>query len=225
MTQSDNPAVVASIDKNFRSLHRTMLTLVRYVTMDSLSSFYEPIIAENPWYAIYFFSILLTVSIALLNLVTAVLVEGAMEKSGKDRKEIADSTRQKIKSYLPMARELFHRLDISGDGWLTLDEVKHGLEHQDADPGLCAKLQKVVPFEGILELFESLDIDGDGEISEPEFVEAVLKAGLEEKGDLEFPQVLRLLRIAIRKLDRLESLLRSMDGLEPAVRGISPELT
>ena len=63
---------------NFGSLIRTMLTLVQFVTMDSIAAIYMPLIVRKPALAIYFGVALLFISISLMNLVTAFVVPRAM---------------------------------------------------------------------------------------------------------------------------------------------------
>lgn len=60
----------------------------------------------------------------------------------------------------------------------------------------------VIPFDSVVELFESLDVDGDGEITEDEFVEGVMKATLEDGCSPELIQVLRPVRVIARKIEQ-----------------------
>ena len=72
------------IDKHFSSLATVMLTLMQFVSFDSSSQIYFPIIQSRPWTALYFVSFFLMVSIALMNLVTAIIVEGSFATTRED---------------------------------------------------------------------------------------------------------------------------------------------
>merc|ERR1719310_876004 len=71
--------------ENFGGLGRTMQTLLQVFTLDSASNIYRPLISRNPLLAAYFVSYILLASIALMNLVTAVMVEQSMEQANKNR--------------------------------------------------------------------------------------------------------------------------------------------
>merc|ERR1719245_1491132 len=78
------------VDRHFDSIPRIMLTLVRFITLDSISDIYGPLIrGSTTWIvAIYFFAVLMLISICLTNLVTGVVVESAltMAQESKDEK-------------------------------------------------------------------------------------------------------------------------------------------
>ncbi|CAE7741607.1 Cacna1h [Symbiodinium sp. CCMP2592] len=88
MREDDN--IQRLLDERFSSLGVTMMTLTQFVTLDSLSSLYLPLIKKNAWLMFYFLGLIIIVSIALMNLVTAVLVEGALEHA---RQDIFDNSR------------------------------------------------------------------------------------------------------------------------------------
>lgn len=210
LQQSDNPRVRTLLMNHFNSVQTSMLTLLRFVTVDSLGTIYEPIIQEQPLFSIYFMILLMVISISLLNLVTATLVEGALESAKQDRETISMNMRLKVRQYIPLVRELFRNMDASGDGILTFSEIRNclavGRPHSKA---LYQKLQKVVPFDSVIELFESLDVNGDGEISEEEFIQGMLQAALGDRDNIEVTQVLRLVRVIARKLQLLEAPINS----------------
>eukprot|EP00913_Durusdinium_trenchii_P030381 g28458.t1 len=115
-----------------------MLTLMQFVTVDSVAIIYGPLVRKNGKYylAIYFCAIILIVSIALMNLVTAVLVEGALENAQNDKeadKEIEavpmDVLPKELfeKSGISSMKEIFAILDVDGGGELSQDEFVDGL--------------------------------------------------------------------------------------------------
>ena len=60
------------IEYHFGTLPRATLTLLQFVTMDAIANVYYPLIVQRPILLIYFLPLLMFLSIALMNLVTAV---------------------------------------------------------------------------------------------------------------------------------------------------------
>merc|ERR1719399_135750 len=73
------------VDTFWCDIPTSMLTLVSFVNLDSISSMYVPMIKKDITLVFYFMPFILVVSIALMNLVTAVIVEGAIEQAHADR--------------------------------------------------------------------------------------------------------------------------------------------
>ncbi|CAE7174101.1 Scn1a [Symbiodinium pilosum] len=128
ITKDENLLEIAEIklivDTHFISVFVSMLTLVQFVTVDSVAYIYAPLIKEKPILALYFFAIILIVSIALMNLVTAVLVEGALENAAHDREADKLNLQEKLKEAVPRLREVFAAMDANGDGNVTLEEIE-----------------------------------------------------------------------------------------------------
>ena len=59
----------------FLGLNRSLLTLLQFVTLDDIADVYYPLVLERPYLCAFFFPILIFISIGLMNLVTAALVE------------------------------------------------------------------------------------------------------------------------------------------------------
>merc|ERR1719443_78537 len=72
-----HPEVGEIVQYYFSSVTVIMLTLVQFITMDSIGSIYTPIVHKSPYLVTYFMIFLIVVSVSLMNLVTAVIVEGA----------------------------------------------------------------------------------------------------------------------------------------------------
>lgn len=67
-----NEATRPIIEYHFSTLPRATLTLLQFVTMDAIANVYFPLIVQRPILLIYFLPLLMFLSIALMNLVTAV---------------------------------------------------------------------------------------------------------------------------------------------------------
>eukprot|EP00811_Abedinium_folium_P005102 NODE_1469_length_2465_cov_10.558597.p1 GENE.NODE_1469_length_2465_cov_10.558597~~NODE_1469_length_2465_cov_10.558597.p1 ORF type:complete len:698 (+),score=183.72 NODE_1469_length_2465_cov_10.558597:39-2096(+) len=160
---------------HFDSLFMIMLTLTQFVTLDSCASIYFPIIRKHPALAFYFFPVVVIVSISLMNLVTAVLVEGNVAMASNDRRELRLQLFHKIKHLDPEFREFFRRVDANGSGAIQLVEMEHL-----ASASIPEELMDKITPELLLELLEILDADGSGDISEAEFVDGLLNLCLAE---------------------------------------------
>ncbi|CAK0911048.1 unnamed protein product, partial [Prorocentrum cordatum] len=57
------------VQEHWSSLPHTMLTLVQFVTLDSIGAIYAPMIREDLWLTLFFVPFILVVSIILMNLV------------------------------------------------------------------------------------------------------------------------------------------------------------
>ena len=93
-----NANTAAIIETNFGSVPRATLTLLQFVTMDAIAEVYFPLVVEKPILIIYFLPLLMFLSIGLMNLVTAVLVDHALRQSSleaeaeRDKKKTRDQS-------------------------------------------------------------------------------------------------------------------------------------
>merc|ERR1712110_616070 len=88
----DTQAIIAS---NFNSLESVLLTYVQFVTVDFVASIYVPLVRKR-WYLFLFFgTVIVVVSVAIMNLVTAILVDKSIAQGQEDK----EMKRQKIRFY------------------------------------------------------------------------------------------------------------------------------
>ncbi|CAJ1393566.1 unnamed protein product [Effrenium voratum] len=167
------PATTAIVEQYFYSLPRAILTLLQFVTLDSIAQVYTPLILERPYLAMYFFSILIFVSIGLMNLVTAVIIEGALDQAAKKHEEERILMKQKVKQSLPSLLETFLAIDVDGSGLITKEE----LANMPLDM-LPPNFLKNLPIDSMMDLFEVLDVDDSNSVSQAEFVEGLLNLAM-----------------------------------------------
>jgi hypothetical protein len=182
-----NPATREIVQTHFSSLPRAFLTLVSFTNADSLSSVYSPIICESPISAVYFLSIWLVVTVSLMNLVTAVIVDTAIEQHKEnDRLKLA-GMRKKIKLLTPKIEKLFQQLDSDGGGEIEVKELDFtGIV-------MPPELKEIVDEDKLKDLFGFLDLDGSGTVSLGEFVDGIMHLSLQTV-PIETTQTLQLLR-------------------------------
>lgn len=197
------------IEERFSTMPKILLTLLQFITMDSISSFYWPLILKQPVLIFYFLALLMGVSIALMNLVTAMLVEEAINNQRMDDEMAAYYTRQKLKSLQPHFRQLFRGFDVSGDGVIAVGEVLHTMESGMEIP---KELKELVNHARLIDLFDALDKDQSGFITEDEFVEGLGYMAMSDV-PLETMQILHLLRGCTRELSKLKREMRGTHSL------------
>jgi voltage-gated sodium channel len=201
--------------ERFSTLPLIMLTLVQFITLDSISGFYFPMILEKPALSIYFLALVVFVGVALMNLITAMLVEAAVVSASEDKEMQAFYNRQKEKKLKPSLEQFFALLDKSGDNVVTAKEIVEDLQ---AEIEIPSNLRGVVTEARIVELFDHLDHDGNGELTQEEFVNGMLMVAFSEV-PVESKQMLHLLIKTRSQMGRLEKYLHHISHGVDQMRG------
>ena len=157
------------IDYHFGSLGRFMISLIQFSTFDSAAAIYSHIVFQN-WYILpYFVTFMLIVGIALMNLLTAVVVEGSIEQSRND-KDVQQMMKAEImKKFLPRLLKLFKELDADGSGDISIEEIRKAPRH------VKQEMHKLLGDDQIEDIFKIIDFDGSGEIGIDEFFDSITK--------------------------------------------------
>ena len=144
-----------------------------FATVDNAGGIYIPMCQHRPVLIVYFVAFLLLVSICLMNLVTAVIVESSFDQAAQD-KEVAKLHKAKIvNDMMPRLKEMFAALDTDHDGEISLKEFASMNDKTREE--LCDLFNS----DDFVELFEVLDRDGSGSVSIDEF-RAGLKGSIGE---------------------------------------------
>eukprot|EP00930_Biecheleria_cincta_P056662 TRINITY_DN42733_c0_g1_i1.p1 TRINITY_DN42733_c0_g1~~TRINITY_DN42733_c0_g1_i1.p1 ORF type:complete len:593 (-),score=97.07 TRINITY_DN42733_c0_g1_i1:247-1875(-) len=184
---------------SFSSVTVTMLTLIQFVTCDSIAAIYVPLVLHKPPLVIYFGIALLMVPISLMNLVTASIVEGALANAAMDRIVEDREGKQKIKGLLPTLQEIFDQIDTDGSGEITIEEMEAvHVTH------LPKEFKDKVSVQNMKDLFEVLDQDGSGKLAHDEFIEGLLNIAFLEVS-LPIVQILKTGRRTWDKVLELEA--------------------
>eukprot|EP00927_Polykrikos_kofoidii_P037141 TRINITY_DN3131_c0_g1_i5.p1 TRINITY_DN3131_c0_g1~~TRINITY_DN3131_c0_g1_i5.p1 ORF type:complete len:845 (+),score=115.89 TRINITY_DN3131_c0_g1_i5:27-2561(+) len=166
--------------KNFGSFSDSMLTLLQVLTLDSIAAIYRPLVMQAPsvqghFNLIFFLLFIFFVSISLMNLVTAVMVEGALKQATADKDSEQALEEQRKRQMMPKLRDMFIKLDEDGSGEVSMQEIR------DAPTWLTDEMKKITTSDDLQEIFELLDYDDSGFIHIDEFLEGIFKAS---KGDV-----------------------------------------
>jgi len=157
------------IEYNFSSVFRFMLSLIQFMTFDSSAAIYTPVIIQGPHMLPYFTSFMLVVGVALMNLLTAIVVEGSFEMSRNDKDVQQAMKSEMMKKILPRLLSLFKGLDQDGSGDISYEEI------QNAPPHVREEMTKLLGEDELEEIFRIIDFDGSGEIGIDEFFDNISK--------------------------------------------------
>jgi len=204
---SDDVARLEGLMQLFGGLDRIMFTLVQVLCGDSFYSFMRVLLLYQPWSWIYFYGYIAVACLVLMNLVTAIIVDNAMETSRNDHEQQLREVEARQVKEVKELRQLFRLMDIDGSGTLCWDEFKMSFIDET-----MSKKWALLDFrpDNCKELFRMLD-DGDGEIELNEFFEGLQSM----RGSAQAKDVFKLQR-AIERIERI--LIREsatpMDGSE-----------
>jgi len=176
------------IDQHFSSIEIVMMSFTQFVTVDSIANIYWPIVRHRKLLFFYFGLVIVTVSVALMNLVTAHLVEASISHSMRDR----EMEKYKLRKLRPEILKAFRAMDQDSDMLLTRQEVAQ------FHSGLPAEILKIVPQESFLELFDFLDSDESGSITEQEFIDGVEQLVMSNLSFKDMYQLRTLTQIRVR---------------------------
>ncbi|CAK0898308.1 unnamed protein product [Prorocentrum cordatum] len=173
----DDPSRVA---RKYDTIGDAMMTLLQFMTLDSISSVYRPLVETKPWLMTYFLIFILIGPIACMNIViqTAIMVESALRTANEDQeaKKAWDAMRRK--TMMPKLRSMFMAMDTSGDGEVELEEVIN------SPPEIKEALQHIVGLEELEEVFSLMDYDGSGSIDIEEFVDGIMRSNSDKPSEL-----------------------------------------
>lgn len=168
----------AHVEKYFSSMPVTLMTLMQFVTLDDMSALYRPLIEKDVTLVLYFTALILVVSIALLNLITAVVVTAAFEQNMVEKEEKKTEEDLRWKAMISQWRAMFFRLDEDKSGNLSKAELIK-VSEQDRR-WLCQAMEIHDP----VEIFNALDVDSTGYVTIEEFCDGIYKM-IEKKAPLE----------------------------------------
>lgn len=211
----EDPVFADLVDEHFRSIPRTMLTLTTFATRglggSAVSQIMIPMVERHVALTIFFACFILMVSVTLLNLVTAVLVNGAIEQADNDKEAMRFYKAQKLKVMLPKIRDMFHELDADGSGDLSLDELVNAPEE------VRVQLLQYMKGDDILELFECIDTDDSGSIDVEEFCDGLARLTLSET-PVETLRLMRQVQV-MRREGNFKELHKTLERIEKATSG------
>jgi len=129
----------------------------------------EPLPLE---YTLLFLSFITFAILALLNVVTAVFVNAAMERSQNDRELTVLQEMENKDELEDIIQQVFMELDTNNSGALSLDEFE---KHIDDEKIMAYLRSRGIDIMQVRSLFTLLDVDKTGDVDMDEFVKGVLR--------------------------------------------------
>jgi len=156
--------------RSFASVELSMLTFTQQLIVgEGWSEVNTPLIERHPGTAVFFVSVLVSLTLAALNLLMGVIVERASEAKAVTDRELASKKDQEREAASSKLLALCHELDEDKSGCLTLEELKRGFQESEA----FSDMMRVMDIEerDIDVVYSMLDTDGSGDVEYKEFVD------------------------------------------------------
>jgi len=215
MDQPDvDPRLEEIIQEFFPNLAVTMLNLSRFVTLDGIGAIYIPLITLDPWLAPYFISLILVVGIVLMNLITAVLVQSALEQAASNKEAEGMLKEKEKKKLMKKLRNMFKRFDADDTGYVDISKVLH------APPEDLAYFLEYSKSVDPVTVFHHLDTDGSGSLDINEFCEG-LHTALLSKNPIELTAIHKRVETILNNSNRN---MEVMDGMSEALANLVPSV-
>jgi Ca2+-binding EF-hand superfamily protein len=158
------------LSEYFGTLDRAMLSL--YMSMsggEDWRIFYNALAPLPPHYK-GLYLLFITISVfAVINIVTGVFVEHAMQSSALDREVVVNEELQTKKNYLKNMREVFEEMDEDDSGCISAEEFETRLNDERVIAYFNAMKLDVSDARA---LFRLMDYDQSGEVSIGEFLDS-----------------------------------------------------
>lgn len=154
--------------RGFATVYTASLTLFsQLVAQDSWSQLSLPLAEEAPWTTPLLFIILMTVSLGVMNLILAVVVEKAAEARENDQERKMEQKENERERNMIELAILCDRMDNDGSGALSLKEMLDGFDTDMNFKSLMAFMD--IERDDMQTIFKVLDCDGSGEVDYVEF--------------------------------------------------------
>jgi len=171
---------------------RSMFTLFQLMTMDTWGyNIARPIMQKDWWMCLFFVVFIMIGVFVFWNLITAIVVENAMNIANEDTQQKAKDVEASKKQELKVLSDLFLQIDADGSGELSTQEFFGALQLPQVQQLL--DLLELKP-EEMSEVWYALD-DGDGVLTVKEFTTGLRRMkGLAKAKDIS--DILKRLRHA-----------------------------
>lgn len=167
-----SPRYSGAVKKYYGDVMKSIYTCYRSMSGgQSWGEVLDPLLHVGGLYAVIFlFYITLTIFV-VLNIITAVFVEGAMIKSANDREMVVQKEINQKKAWVENLKDMFVESDTDGSGTISWEEFEAHMQNEDVRAYMDSLR---VDMSNLEELFGKLDINKNGVICVEEFVENLL---------------------------------------------------
>ncbi|CAJ1403947.1 unnamed protein product [Effrenium voratum] len=158
--------------EGYSSVWAAAVTLFQQIVAgDSWGAISVPVVQAAPWTAPLLFFILITISLGVMNLILAVIVERAAEAHDNDQdQKIKQKEEERSRSMLELAKQC-SSMDDNENGALSLEEMLKGYDKVESFKTLMRHMD--IRREDMKTIFQVLDKDNAGEVSHFQFCQHV----------------------------------------------------
>merc|ERR1712232_1453812 len=109
---------------------RSMVTLTQVMTGDSwASAVMRPVLKHSPYMVMFFMTYVFLTQFAVLNVVTAVIVENVLKEAVESQDDQLKRTEQELRQVLTSIYESYRSMDTDKDGVLDREEFMRGVQN------------------------------------------------------------------------------------------------
>jgi len=174
-------------EKYFGDVPKAMFTLFQVITLDSWSEIARPLMKKSSIIAPFFVVVIVVVTIGLLNLIVAVVVDAAFDRAKQDEALLAAQKHGQMMKDIKELESLFHDIDKDGSHMLSKSEYDSALvDNEDVRNKFEVLAIEPSEYEDIWNLLD----EGTGEVEVGSFSE-LLRA---LKGEAKAKDTFRVLR-------------------------------
>lgn len=158
----------------FESVPQSILTFLQQIIAgDSWGTVTVPLVEQAPITVIFFLSVLVLVSLAIMNLILAVIVEKASEAKQDSNNDLVKKKEKEFMAAKSVLLTLYKEIDRDESGYIDQDEILEGFRTNE-------QFQKVMTAMDVTEdeinvVFEILDRNNTGKIDYLEWIDELHK--------------------------------------------------
>lgn len=157
---------VLEAQAGFQEIFPTMLTLIRFMHADDSQPILDLLTKKLPWIWVFTWLFTAISAFVFLNLVTAIIVQQALEMASGDESERVQQLQRQRERDMQDLEETFRRLDEDASGQVSLEEFMQAFKIKE----IRAKMTLLnLKEQEMVDLFRHLDTAGEGELSLDEF--------------------------------------------------------
>lgn len=156
----------------FASVSAASVTFFQQIVAgDSWGTISVPLLEAKPWTGIILFLVFVTVSLGLMNLILAVIVERASEARDNDyEQKVKKKQEERSKSMFDLAK-VCATMDKNNNGLVSLEEMRNGYDQLESFRKLMQQMD--IRRDEMETIFKVLDDDNSGEVSYLEFCQNI----------------------------------------------------
>jgi len=206
--------VSEALEERYGSITKSCYNMYLATTGGDWGIIIKPLFELDPsWFFAGLFLIYISVTVfGVLNILTSVFVESAMQSTAEQRELVVEEQRRLKKAYVEQVRDIFKQIDTDHSGEVSVGEV----EMIFSDPSLHEYLEALdINADDARTMFRLLDFDGSGLIDIEEFIYGCLRL----KGEAKSYDINCLIYESQRHIFKTKQLLDRMELFFKQVEG------